>query len=243
MKKSQMIFLIFVVIFGLKSPAYGKELPTVLLAIGGATTETPMSFIGTSTLGLNTLFTTDQGSIDLSLTVKYDPMYAFSITAKNLEPSPLLFGFTFLVPETGDATHFGHINLSGTLTDSTGDGGGLSPGPSQVVPLVFNYISKYDHTTQTGGIGPSAKFGPDKAGSVHLYGLFNKGSGFPYTFSDDGPFTGVLFGASVSFFLSGFDAVTLSGSTDISYAPVPSAMMLLSSGLLALAVWRKFRRN
>lgn len=169
-------------------------------------------------------------------TLNPDPFIAWSISATNNSGAPMFFSFSFGTPLSPavDGPNSVRSQISGGVTDATGDGVALSPqGGSHL---------------QDPSVAPSAS-GARTALGVPTGGAFSGNTGVTETFSypvDSAGFAAgpagdwrMLF-TTVSFTLSGAgDTVALTGNAVISPVPLPAALPLLLAGLGFLGPWAR----
>ena len=174
-------------------------------------------------------------------TVDSDPTIAYGIAVVDFG-APSTFGFTFSTPIVPvPAPTSVRTSIVGGFTDFGGDGVTITalnpPNPLQ------GGLSYLQDTSLVGSpfvwsVGPSASFGPGPSGALYTYGSYSFGP----VLGPVPPVDPLTLSCSLNFSLSGGgDIAVLTGFSEIVTAPVPvpSAMLLLGSGLLGLLGWRR----
>jgi hypothetical protein len=216
----------------------GTQVFTVPVTVGsngiGTVSEFTATGAGGSTASIN------------SLTLNPDPFIIFAVAGTNNTDNPLAFAFAFNEPiNLTDAIIHAQSSIGYTLTDGFIASQGTS-GAAGVTIAPFsppNILVANDFTPALAATNKGVDVGPLASGGAGTCGAFvgatsNCG---PFAATHDfggGPFT--LMAATVSFVLTPHDAAGLSGSVSQIPAPEPTTLLLMASGLLGLAGWRRY---
>ena len=217
------------------------------ITIGEQTTNVPITVNTDTGLGTVSNFTaTGPGGSTAtiqSLTLNPDPAILFAVGVVNATSGPLAFSFAFNTPIALNGPIHAASSIGYTLTDgflaTAGGAAGvtLAPfsGPNVLVANDFN--AALAQTNKGVDVGPLASGG---SGTCGAFVGFTSNCG-PYAATNNfsgGPF--VLMAATVSFVLTAQDAAGLSGAVSQVSTPEPATLLLMGSGLLGLAGWRRY---
>ncbi len=228
------------------------QLCTAQIIIGSATFNVPVT-VGPNGLGTVSEFSVtglggSTASIN-SLTLNPDPFIIFAVAGTNNTDNPLAFSFIFNEPiNLTDPTIHAASSIGYTLTDGFLASQGTS-GAAGVTIAPFNgpnILVANDFTPTLSQVNKGVDIGPAASGGIAPCGAFvgatsNCG---PFAATHDfggGPFT--LMAAQVSFVLTPHDSAGLSGSVSQVPAPEPTTLLLMASGLLGIAGWRRYSRR
>ena len=216
----------------------GTQVFTVPVTVGsngiGTVSEFTATGAGGSTASIN------------SLTLNPDPFIIFSVAGTNNTDNPLAFSFVFNEPINLSGSISAASSIGYTLTDgfiaSQGTAGAAGVTIAHFSPpniLVANDFTAALAATNKGvDIGPLASGGSAPCGA--FVGATSNCGPFAATNHTltGGPFT--LMAAQVSFVLTPHDAAGLSGSVSQIANPEPATVLLMATGLLGLAGWRRY---
>ncbi len=235
MKKFAVLILTLFLIGGLTLPGVASSIsennnlgPYVELFIGDGSVREPLIETDFGWLLPAVQFASDLGFLQLNMSIKSDPVIAWGLTATNLAAVPVNFGFAVFVPVVmpGLPTLVS-ASVVGGMTDFTGNGVAINPTNASGF-LQDNTINPPGFMWSVGNavVNPAGS-----AGAIYPYGPAG-----PFTMAGPGPVVGAaIFGETVSFTLTGFgDIASLTGYCSIVPIPVPGAVWLLGSGILAL---------
>jgi hypothetical protein len=203
---------------------------------------------GLGTLGTQTLTNQVTGSTaQVSATFNPDPSIIFGIAYTNNTTIPQAFTAVFTTPIALTGSIDAASSLSaysftdGFKVDGSGAAGvTLTPGPAQTKTLVGNDLIATGAPTnkgvsigdaRSGGVAPCGAFvGPSS--SCDAFAATNTFSG--------GPFVAMV--ANVGFTLTAKDSVGFTGSLEQHQhvVPEPATVLLMATGLLGLAGWRRY---
>jgi hypothetical protein len=178
-------------------------------------------------------FSNGSGSLMVDISTDIDPTIAFTLTATNMTATPITFGF--FIPGLPIAPIFNAkvaASISGGLTDTTGDGVGVAPAAFDGLPLSPFILTNFTLPQGTAWGAGNPLFVPG-TGPLQSpdYPQFAVGGLIPGLHS--------VFGELVAFSLTGnSDIASLTGKCSIA-APLPSGVLLMGSGLLALVGLRR----
>jgi len=229
MKRVYIVLMALLMAMGLSTSAMAFG---VSLSSGGEVFDlTCTSCEGGFTIPEQTVTFSGGDKVTISAMANADPTISYGIAVTDLG-APSIFGFVFAIPVVLPALPTAvSASIVGGLTDFTGDG---------VAITALNTSGLVQDNNLAGvafiwSVGPSAAFGPGPAGSLYTYGSYTFGPAA----GPAGPYAGT-FTTTVSFGLSGGgDIAALTGSCSIDPVPLPPALLLLGSGLLGLAGFRR----
>jgi hypothetical protein len=182
-------------------------------------------------------------NVTVGATINPDPFIIFALAGTNLTAAPLFFGLHIDTPIALDGTIDASSSIAYTLTD-----GGTAPSGSVTLTASPNatvavFTDLFPLTNKGVDIGPTvtatAVANPPctaLVGNTANCGPFATANTFVL------PAPATIMNADLGLFISAFDAFSLSGRVDQneSVVPEPASLLLIGTGLLGLAAWRRY---
>lgn len=186
-------------------------------------------------------------NVSVAVTINPDPFIVFALAGTNLTAAPLFFGLHIDTPIALSGTIDATSSIAYTLTDGGTTPNGsvtLTPSPNPTDVAVFtDFVLGFPIVNKGVDVGPlvtaTAVAAPPCTALVGTPGTATCG---PFaeanTFALPGPAT--IMNADIGLFISPFDTFSLSGRVDQNVIPEPASILLIGTGLLGLAAWRRY---